>query len=419
VRGAGRAFCSGIDVTALSHGETGLGFFRDWETALRKIETLDPVVIAAIQSHCIGGGLQLALACDLRVARDDARFGITAVREGIIPGIGMWRVARHAGLGRAKRLALAADVVDAATAAAWGLVDYVVGADSFDSTVADLTQRILTMAWTSTRLTKKLTNAALETPFAEFVETYYEYQRQSTRFARTSAGDGGNTVRLALRAPPAERRAAMTARNPRPDELEPIERCSRDELAALQLERLAWSLRHAYQNVAPYRSKCDACGAHPDDFRSLGDLARFPFTTKQDLRDGYPFGLFAVPREQVVRIHASSGTTGKPTVVGYTAPDIETWASLMARLDSRRRWTARRHRPRGLRLRPVHRRVGRALRRRKLGCTVVPMSGGQTEKQVQLIVDFKPRRDHGDADLPAEHRRSLRARRDWIPVRPR
>jgi len=115
----------------------------------------------------------------------------------------------------------------------------------------------------------------------------------------------------------------MHPRHPRADELEPIERCSRDELEALQLELLAWSLRHAYQNVAPYRSKCDACGAHPNDLRSLADLARFPFTTKQDLREGYPFGLFAVPREQVVRIHASSGTTGKPTVVGYPARDID------------------------------------------------------------------------------------------------
>jgi enoyl-CoA hydratase/carnithine racemase len=173
VRGAGRAFCSGIDITALSQGDTGMGFFRNWETALRKLETLDPVVIAAIQSHCIGGGLQLALACDLRVARDDARFGITAVREGIIPGIGMWRIARHAGLGRAKRLALAADVIDAATAASWGLVDYVVDSDAFDITVADLTQRILTMAWTSTRLTKKLTNAALGRRSPKFVATYY------------------------------------------------------------------------------------------------------------------------------------------------------------------------------------------------------------------------------------------------------
>jgi enoyl-CoA hydratase/carnithine racemase len=180
VRGAGRAFCSGIDITALSTGDTGMSFFRNWETALRKIETLEPIVIAAIHSHCIGGGLQLALACDLRVARDDARFGITAVREGIIPGIGMWRVARFAGLGRAKRLALAAEVIDAATAASWGLVDYVAGGDAFDTTIADLTQRVLTMAWTSTRLTKKLTNMAFETSFADFVETYFEYQRQST-----------------------------------------------------------------------------------------------------------------------------------------------------------------------------------------------------------------------------------------------
>ncbi|OLE84644.1 MAG: hypothetical protein AUF76_02760 [Acidobacteria bacterium 13_1_20CM_2_65_9] len=180
VRGAGSAFCSGIDLTALSQGETGMTFFRNWEMALRKVEALDPIVIAAIQSHCIGGGLQIALACDLRVARDDARFGITAVREGIIPGIGMWRIARHAGVGRAKRLALAADIVDAAVALEWGLVEWVVDAGSFETKIAELTDRILSMAWTSTRLTKKLTNMAFETSFTEFVETYFEYQRLST-----------------------------------------------------------------------------------------------------------------------------------------------------------------------------------------------------------------------------------------------
>jgi enoyl-CoA hydratase/carnithine racemase len=180
VRGAGRAFCSGIDLTALSRGETSLNFFKNWEHALRKLEALDPIVIAAIHSHCIGGGLQIALACDLRIARDDARFGITAVKEGIIPGIGMWRAARYAGLGRAKRLALAADVVDAATAQEWGLVDWVVDGDSFEATITQLTDRILSMAWTSTRLTKKLTNMALQTPFAEFVETYFEYQQLAT-----------------------------------------------------------------------------------------------------------------------------------------------------------------------------------------------------------------------------------------------
>jgi enoyl-CoA hydratase/carnithine racemase len=179
VRGAGRAFCSGIDITALSHGEIGMTFFRNWEAALRKLELLDAVVIAAIHSHCIGGGLQIALACDLRVARDDARFGITAVKEGIIPGIGMWRTARYAGVGRAKRLALAAEIIDAPTAQAWGLVEWVVDADSFDTTIRDLTERILSMAPTSTRLTKKLTNMAFETSFGEFVETYFEYQRLS------------------------------------------------------------------------------------------------------------------------------------------------------------------------------------------------------------------------------------------------
>src|SRR2546428_7045146 len=120
VRGRGSAFCSGIDPTALSQGETGMTFFRNWEMALRKVEALDPIIIAAIQSHCIGGGLQIALACDLRVARDDARFGITAVRGGVIPRIGMWRIARHAGVGPAERLALAAGHVGAAGGTGWG-----------------------------------------------------------------------------------------------------------------------------------------------------------------------------------------------------------------------------------------------------------------------------------------------------------
>jgi enoyl-CoA hydratase/carnithine racemase len=176
VRGAGRAFCSGIDVTALAHGGIAMSFFRNWEAALRKIETMDPIAIAVIQSHCIGGGLQVALACDLRIARDDARFGITAVKEGILPGIGMWRAARYAGLGRAKRLALSADVVDAATALGWGLVDWVVSAEELEARVAELTARIGSMAWTSTRLTKKLTNMAFDTPFADFVEAYFAYQ---------------------------------------------------------------------------------------------------------------------------------------------------------------------------------------------------------------------------------------------------
>jgi len=179
LRGAGRAFCSGIDLTALAHGEIELGFFERWESALRKLEMLDAIVIAAIQSHCIGGGLQVALACDLRIARDDARFGVTAVKEGIIPGMGMWRIARYAGLGRAKRLAIAADVVDAGTALEWGLVDWVTPADQFEPHVTALTERLLSMAVTSTRLTKKLTNLAFDVPFEEFLGTYLDYQRQS------------------------------------------------------------------------------------------------------------------------------------------------------------------------------------------------------------------------------------------------
>ncbi len=176
-----------------------------------------------------------------------------------------------------------------------------------------------------------------------------------------------------------------------PPQLEPIETASRDELCALQLERLKWSLRHAYDKVPHYRKKFDDKGVHPDDLRTLADLAKFPFTSKRDLRDNYPFGLFAVPREQVARIHASSGTTGKPTVVGYTLKDIDTWANLVARSIR-----AAGGRPGDM----VHVAYGYGLftgglgahyGAERLGCTVVPMSGGQTEKQVQLILDFKPK----------------------------
>src|SRR5262249_20364070 len=147
--------------------------------AVGRREALDAVVVAAIQSPCMGGGLQIALACARRIARDDARFGITALGEGIIPGMGMWRVARHAGLGRAKRLALAADVVDAAVALEWGLVDWVVEADAFESTILELTERLLSMARAATRVTKKLTNMGCDASFSEFAETYFEYQRLS------------------------------------------------------------------------------------------------------------------------------------------------------------------------------------------------------------------------------------------------
>ena len=177
---------------------------------------------------------------------------------------------------------------------------------------------------------------------------------------------------------------------PRPGDLEPIERASRDELAALQLERLKWSLHHAYENVRHYRKSFDQAGVHPDNFKTLEDLRKFPFTTKDDLRNNYPYGMFAVPREQVARIHASSGTTGKPTVVGYTKHDLDTWADLVAR---------------SIRAAGGHAGdivmnsygyglftggLGCHYGAERLGCTVIPMSGGQTEKQVQLICDFQP-----------------------------
>ncbi|EEE37504.1 phenylacetate-CoA ligase [Rhodobacteraceae bacterium KLH11] len=173
-------------------------------------------------------------------------------------------------------------------------------------------------------------------------------------------------------------------------DLDPIEVASIDEIRSLQLDRLRWSLRHAYDNVPMYRQRFDEAGVHPDDLQSLSDLARFPFTHKNDLRENYPFGLFAVPREQIIRVHASSGTTGKPTVVGYTQGDIDNWADLVARSL----------RASGLRRGDiVHNAYGYGLFTgglgahygiERLGATVVPMSGGQTAKQVDLITDFKP-----------------------------
>jgi phenylacetate-CoA ligase len=177
---------------------------------------------------------------------------------------------------------------------------------------------------------------------------------------------------------------------PKPGDLEPVETASRDELAALQLERLRWTVRHSYDNVSSYRSAFDAAGVGPDDCRTLDDLRAFPFTTKDDLREGYPFGMFAVPREQVTRIHASSGTTGLPTVVGYTARDIDMWANVCAR--SIRAAGGRRgdivHVAYGYGLFTGG--LGAHYGAERLGCTVIPVSGGMTERQVRLIVDFEP-----------------------------
>ncbi|WP_431124079.1 phenylacetate--CoA ligase PaaK [Variovorax paradoxus] len=182
----------------------------------------------------------------------------------------------------------------------------------------------------------------------------------------------------------------MTARHPAPGELEPIETASRDEITALQIRRLRATLQRAYDNVPHYRRAFDAKGVHPEDLKSLADLSKFPFTVKSDLRDNYPFGMFAVPRTQVARIHASSGTTGKPTVVGYTLKDIDTWADLVAR--SIRAAGGRAgdmiHVAYGYGLFTGG--LGAHYGAERAGCTVIPMSGGQTEKQVQLIQDFKP-----------------------------
>jgi phenylacetate-CoA ligase len=178
---------------------------------------------------------------------------------------------------------------------------------------------------------------------------------------------------------------------PAKSDLDPIEIASIDEIRAVQLDRLKWSLRHAYDNVAMYRERFDAAGVHPDDVNDLSDLAKFPFTYKNDLRDHYPFGMFAVPEEKIIRVHASSGTTGKPTVVGYTQHDIDVWADLVARSL----------RASGVQAGDlVHCAYGYGLFTgglgahygiERLGARVVPMGGGQTEKQITLIQDFKPK----------------------------
>lgn len=184
---------------------------------------------------------------------------------------------------------------------------------------------------------------------------------------------------------------SMESLTPRKEDLDPIEIASRDEISALQLERMKWSLSHAYENSPFYKAHFDEAGVHPSDLKSLADLAKFPFTGKEDLRKTYPFGMLAVPREKLSRIHASSGTTGKPTVVGYTSNDIDVWATVVARSIR-----AGGGRPGDI----LHNAYGYGLftggmgahyGAEKLGCTVVPISGGMTERQVALINDFKPR----------------------------
>ncbi len=176
---------------------------------------------------------------------------------------------------------------------------------------------------------------------------------------------------------------------PKKSDLEPIEIASRDEITALQMERLKWSLNHAYSNVKHYKQVFDKQGVHPDDLHTLADLAKFPFTVKADLRDNYPFGMFAVPSDQVARVHASSGTTGKPTVVGYTKNDIDTWSNVMARSirASGGRAGDTVHVSYGYGLFTGG--LGAHYGAEKLGCKVIPVSGGMTERQVTLLEDFK------------------------------
>ncbi len=204
----------------------------------------------------------------------------------------------------------------------------------------------------------------------------------------------GTEVVLEFRgaAAPSRRQRSRAVQDLTPDlaSLDPVERGSREELAALQLERMRWSLQHAYDRVPFHRRAFDAAGVHPGDLRELADLARFPLTTKADLREGYPWGMFAVPREQVARVHASSGTTGQPTVVGYTARDLSVWADLVARslraAGVRPGWVVHNAYGYGLFTGGLGLHAGAE----RLGCTVVPVSGGQTERQVRLLRDLQP-----------------------------
>jgi phenylacetate-CoA ligase len=212
--------------------------------------------------------------------------------------------------------------------------------------------------------------------------------RKSTK-KKTKKPAKSAPFKLTRRAPPTAFGKTLRA-GPSRESLDRIEIASRDEIAALQTRRLRWTLAHVYKNVPHYRKAFDKHGVHPSDFKRLEDLAKFPFTAKEDLRANYPYGMFAVPRDQVLRIHASSGTTGKPTVVGYTANDLKCWADVGARSIR-----AAGGRPGDI----VHVAYGYGLftgglgahyAAERLGCTVIPMSGGQTEKQVQLIQDLKP-----------------------------
>ena len=178
--------------------------------------------------------------------------------------------------------------------------------------------------------------------------------------------------------------------SPKASDLEPIETASRDELSSVQLKRMQWSVEHAYKNVPFYKKSFDDAGVHPDDLKTLADLAKFPFTVKKDLRDNYPFGMFAVPRGNISRIHASSGTTGQPTVVGYTKKDIKTWSRLVARSirASGGRAGDKIHIAYGYGLFTGG--LGAHYGAEELGCTVIPVSGGMTDRQVRLIEDFAP-----------------------------
>ncbi len=173
-------------------------------------------------------------------------------------------------------------------------------------------------------------------------------------------------------------------------DMEQVEKISVDELRALQLRRLKKTLQHAYENSPVYKQKFDEAGVHPDDFQCLADLAKFPFTTKKDLRDNYPFGMFAVPKEKIVRVHASSGTTGQPTVVGYTQKDIDTWADIVARCLKGAGLSAKDTIQVSYGYGLFTGGLGAHYGVERLGATVIPMSGGQTDRQVQLIKDFEP-----------------------------
>ena len=384
--GSGRGFCAGQDLSERNVGadaapiDLSVSLGSNYNPLVRRLRALPKPVVCAVNGVAAGAGANIALACDIVLAARSASFVQSFSRLGLVPDSGgTYFLPRLVGSARAMGLALLGERLSAEEAERWGLIWKAVEDER-------LVEEATGIAQTLARPDQRLWPDQASHPGVRG-----ELARRAARLGARLAARGrvlGGLPRRGRRVH-AEAQAAVQGQV-KTFSLEPIETARPAALRALQLERLQWTLQHAYDDVPHYRRKFDAAGVKPGDCRSLEDLARFPFTTKADLRDTYPFGMFAVPMDRIVRIHASSGTTGKPTVVGYTAKDIDTWAQLMARSI------------RAAGARPgdkVHVAYGYGLftgglgahyGAERLGLAVIPLGGGMTERQVQLIRDFEP-----------------------------